>query len=81
MRGLAAVLDVVVLLNRAVQQAERGGQDARFEAGEVVGKQLNPILSDATTARLVDSASRRETRGRPGNETAGASIVSGAKSE
>ena len=42
----AAVLDVVVLLDRAVQLTDRGGEQAGRESGEVVGEEVDGLLDD-----------------------------------
>ena len=41
----AAVFDVVVFLNRAVQLTDRRRQHARRKAREVVGEELDPLTS------------------------------------
>ncbi len=45
MRAHAAVFDVVVFLNRAVQLTEGSGEEPWREAGEVVRKKLDAVLN------------------------------------
>ena len=45
-RPHAAVLDVVIFLDRAVQLADGRGQHARREAGEVVREEFDGVLNE-----------------------------------
>jgi hypothetical protein len=59
MRAHAAVFDVVVLLDRAVQLTEGSGEETWREAGEVVNEKLDAVL---------DARRRTRDRQRDGDE-------------